>query len=595
MKNKNIKTWTNIKLLFTTVVQSNKLYFPSLIFFALADAGNNLINIFVPMIFIKGLNRTWDLAYFGKILIYLLAGKLLLAFLVKRLKVALDIQEEKLKVAFPRKIGEKAMALKYSALEESRILDLKERASFAVNNFNVQANILNALAISLSLGFTLLGAGTLIASFSPVLLGLIIFLCLLISYTDYKMSAYTRQMAQDLIPINRKYSYYCGLAFDPAYQKEIRLFAMDDLIMDKTQSYINDVFVNLVEMYRKEGSATSLTGALQVLIRFLSYSYALLRVAGEKFGPRISLEQFTVLLGGVESFISSFKAIFASIFNIKMALFHLEPFSEFLLLEEDGIENQGDQVQDFKSLKFDHVTFAYPGSDRKILDDISFEIKNGEKISIVGINNAGKTTIVKLICGFFTPDSGRILLNDREISSYNKESYLKSLACVFQDFSLFPLTIEENIYSQAKADEEKLENILTDLDMKEKIFALDQGIKSKFDKSIYSDAIDLSGGEKQKLAIARALYRDGDLIILDEPTAALDPLAEAEIYENFNQLTHGKTAIFISHRMSSTKFTDKVLVLDGGKVVAFDSHEKLLKINTIYKDLFQAQAQYFKE
>lgn len=595
MKDKNIKTWTNIKLLFTTIAQSNKFYFPSLILFALVDAGNNLINIFVPMIFIKGLNRTWDLVYFGKILLYLLGVKLLLAYLVKRLKVALDIQEEKLKVAFPRKIGEKAMALKYSALEESRILDLKERASFAVSGFNAQGIILNALATALSLGFTLLGAGTLIASFSPVLLGLTILLCLIIAYTDYKMSAYTRQITQDMIPINRKYNYYFSLTFAPSYQKEIRLFAMDDLIMDKTETYIYDVFDKLNEMYIKQGSANSLTGALQVLIRFLSYSYALLRVAGEKFGPRISLEQFTVLLGGVESFITSFKAIFSSIFNIKMALFHLEPFSEFLLLEEDGYGNDGDQVQDFKSLKFDHVTFAYPGSDRKILDDISFEIKAGEKISIVGINNAGKTTIVKLICGFFSPDSGRILLNDKEISTYDKESYLKSLACVFQDFSLFPLTIEENIYSIDLQDEEELENILKDLDMKEKIFALDQGTKSKFDKSIYSDAIDLSGGEKQKLAIARALYRDGSLIILDEPTAALDPLAEAEIYENFNQLTHGKTAIFISHRMSSTKFTDKVLVLDGGKVVAFDSHEKLLKMNTIYKDLFQAQAQYFKE
>lgn len=141
MKDKNIKTWTNIKLLFTTIARSNKFYFPSLIFFALVDAGNNLINIFVPMIFIKGLNRTWDLAYFGKILLCLLGVKILLAYLVKRLKVALDIQEEKLKVAFPRKIGEKAMALKYSALEESRILDLKERASFAVSGFNAQANI----------------------------------------------------------------------------------------------------------------------------------------------------------------------------------------------------------------------------------------------------------------------------------------------------------------------------------------------------------------------------------------------------------------------------------------------------------------------
>ncbi|MDO5028899.1 MAG: ABC transporter ATP-binding protein [Bacillota bacterium] len=594
MAKEKIKTWTHIKLLFTTIVSTNKAYLPSLIIFSLAFAAKDLINVFVPLIFLRALRGTWTLVYFGKILGLLILSKIFLAYLVNRLRIALKIQEEGLRVSFPKKIAQKAMAIDYASLEQGRVLDLKERASFAVTGFNAQANLLVALSSILSISFSLLGSGAIILAFSPGLLVLATALSLIIIYLKYKMSAYTEKMTQDLIPINRKYGYYSSLMFNPSYQKEIRLFNMADLIVAEADAYIDQVFDNMETMYKKKAETISISTGLQVLIRLVAYLYALARVLVDSYGPKISLEQFTVLVGGVESFIKAFEQIFAYGFEIKMALFHLRPFTEFMVLEEVETRQEGLDLEDFKSLVFDHVSFTYPNSDRKILDDLSFEIKKGQKISIVGINNAGKTTLVKLICGFFSPDSGRILLNGREISSYKRKDYLESLACVFQDFTIFPLSIEENVSPQGQVEPQRLDQIFKDLGLAEKISSLDQGYQSKFDKSIYKDAIDFSGGQKQKIAIARALYRQGSLVILDEPTAALDPLAEAEIYQNFNQLTKDKTTIFISHRMSSSKFCDKVLVLDGGKVVAFDSHKNLIQGSTIYKDLYQAQAQYFQ-
>ena len=176
---------------------------------------------------------------------------------------------------------------------------------------------------------------------------------------------------------------------------------------------------------------------------------------------------------------------------------------------------------------------------------------------------------------------------------YNKEKYMEKLSCVFQDFALFPLSIKDNIVADKDFFKEKVYKIIEDVSLLNRINSLPKGIETYLNKEIYDGGTDFSGGEKQKLAISRGIYRNGELVILDEPTAALDPLAENEIYENFNELTNNKTSIFISHRMSSSKFCDKVLLLDDGKIVDFDSHENLMKGNNLYKDLYLAQAQYF--
>ncbi|MDE7223596.1 MAG: ABC transporter ATP-binding protein/permease, partial [Acetatifactor sp.] len=219
----------------------------------------------------------------------------------------------------------------------------------------------------------------------------------------------------------------------------------------------------------------------------------------------------------------------------------------------------------------------------------------GEKIAVVGLNGAGKTTLIKLLCRLYQPQKGRILVNGRNIQDYNYESYMRQVAAVFQDYRLFDFSIEENISCRAPGqDESTVQKLVAQVGLAEKLKDLPEGMHTLLGKAYDEEGTELSGGQQQKVAIARALYKNASLIILDEPTSALDPLAEAEIYENFNELTGGKTAIYISHRMSSSVFCNKVLVIDQGRIADYDRHDQLMKKEGgLYRRMFEAQAENY--
>ena len=279
-----------------------------------------------------------------------------------------------------------------------------------------------------------------------------------------------------------------------------------------------------------------------------------------------------------------------SLLTIVKELHYLEPFLEFMEIPQE-IKNNTTVPMDseIQSISFENVTFRYPKSEVDVLKNIDFTIHKGEKIALVGLNGSGKTTIIKLICRFYQPTSGCIKINDIDINCYSHKDLTNVLAAVFQDFKLLAYSIEENITCKSKL--EKSSNVMETT----KINALKDGIDTPIGKSYDSKATELSGGEMQKLAIARALYKNASCIILDEPTSALDPLAEAEIYEDFNKLIGEKTAIYISHRMSSSVFCDKILVIDNGEVSDFDTHNSLMKkTDKLYYKLFSAQSAHYK-
>ncbi|MDD4540634.1 MAG: ABC transporter ATP-binding protein, partial [Eubacteriales bacterium] len=296
-----------------------------------------------------------------------------------------------------------------------------------------------------------------------------------------------------------------------------------------------------------------------------------------------------------ENFATSLREAVSSIMMVAQNISHLVPFASFMLMKERGVDSGELAADELDSISFENLSFSYPNSDRVILKDISFTIRRGERISIVGLNNAGKSTIVKLICRLFEPDSGRILWNGIDIREYDYDSYLEQLSCVFQDFMIFPFTIRDNVDPAGKSSESALWEILDEVSIGADVRALPEQVDTYMDKSLYEEATDMSGGQKQKLAIARSIRKDADLVILDEPTAALDPLAESEVYEHFNELVRERTAIFISHRMSSSKFCDKILLLDGGKIVAFESHENLMRGDNLYRQLFETQAANYRK
>ena len=275
----------------------------------------------------------------------------------------------------------------------------------------------------------------------------------------------------------------------------------------------------------------------------------------------------------------------------------LDPYMEFMSLAEETKSTGKIPFEgDVETVEFRNVTFMYPKAEKAVLNNVSFKIKKGEKISIVGLNGAGKSTLVKLICRMYQADSGEILINGRNIYEYEYMSYMNTISAVFQDYRLFNFSIAENISCQAEdCDVAELKRLIHEVGLEEKVKELPLGIESRFGKDYDEDGIEMSGGQAQKIAIARALYKKASMVILDEPASALDPIAEAEIYEKFNSLVEDKTAIYISHRMSSSVFCDKILIIDAGTVADFDTHEHLMqKTESLYYKLFMSQAENYK-
>lgn len=271
---------------------------------------------------------------------------------------------------------------------------------------------------------------------------------------------------------------------------------------------------------------------------------------------------------------------------------NLEEFIQSKNMNYDGtlpIEKRDDYEYEFE---FRNVSFKYPGTEQYVLKNVNLKLDINKRLAIVGQNGAGKTTLIKLLCRLYEPTEGEILLNGINIQKYDYAEYTNIFSVVFQDFILFPLPLDENIASGAQVDEDRCMEVLESVGLKETVMTWPEKQHTRLYKDL-GDGINVSGGEAQKIAIARALYKDAPFVIMDEPTAALDPIAEAEIYENFNSLIREKTAIFISHRMSSCKFCDKIIVFEDGEIIQEGSHRELVEKEGLYRQLWEAQAQYY--
>lgn len=588
MKNKIKAFW-----LFTKITAKNDLfYIPILFLNALVPAASTMINVFVPTIFIDQITKPRPARDFIKIIILLVIGKIILESLARLLNRLEFIRRQGINNYLSFELAKKAMDLTYEDIENPHTLDLKEKANAAINMGSIH-EMLFCLKEIITCISTILATALVIIRFSPLLVSISIVISLLIIGINIKESSYTQKFDLEIVGVNRRFSYYFSLMAGAHYQKEIRAYDLGGLIKSKTKAYLDIMAERFRKRFSYEANIEAIKIFLESILRLTSYTYVSMRTLSNARGEKISFGEFSAILLANENFMKAFQDIFSETAGFAISLANLVPLYEFIMLDSDK-DKSLKEANDFESLEFKNVSFAYPGSDRLILDNISFKIKKGDKISIVGINNAGKTTIVKLIARFFDIDKGEILYNGENIKNIDKKSLYKKISSVLQDFSIMPFTIKDNIIGTNELDEKKLDKILKEIKLDCKIASLENGLDTYMNKDIYENATDLSLGQKQKLAIARCLYQNPDLLILDEPTASLDPLSESAIYEQFNQMTKGKTAIFISHRMSSSRFTDKILVLDEGKIKAFDSHQNLMKTDNIYSRLYKSQAKYYQ-
>lgn len=584
------------------VWKADAAYVILLVLSSMLTGSQLFLNIILPKFLIEelmgGKNLEMLILWGGLIVANNVLSKLAERTLNKYLAVKQTVVFHKMNQIMATKI----MNLEYSYLENPYYLDLKERATFAVTNQGATINLIHGIFDVLTGIFTLGGLIAIMATLGPVLIiALIVALVAMLLF--YKgMSDYQVKFSQELIPINRKFGYYMGLGFDKNVQKDCRLYDMSDMISGRIMEYTVETCKMFEKFSRVSGKCLGGMNFINDMVSAFCYLYVGLRTLGTKIGalslgPQISIGSLTMYVSAAINFSTSMRSVGESVIQTMMMLSYLEPYMEFMSLEEESLVSGTEKLQGgIKTIAFKDVTFTYPGSEKPVLQNISFDLKQGEKISIVGLNGAGKSTLVKLLCRMYKVDSGEILINGKNIYDYDYEQYMETVAAVFQDYRLFNYTIEENISCKEEgADEKKITELIKEVGLEEKVADLPEGVHSRFGKEYDEKGIEMSGGESQKVAIARALYKEGSLVILDEPASALDPIAEAEIYEKFNGLVEDKTALYISHRMSSSVFCDRILIIENGKVADFDTHENLMqKKDSLYYKLFQSQAENYQ-
>lgn len=569
-----------------------------LIFFnALLSGAKIIFNTILPMLLINELigDRTVSrLLLYGGLIV---ANNVVMTFLTDSITKYRDVKDEWVQNAMIEKMGERIMNLEYSYLEDPYYLDLKESAIFAIQNQSAIANVIRVFADTLQGFITLAGLLTILATLGPVLvivlaIGVIAMLVLFKSASKSMI-----ELMQRIVPINRVYGYYIDVAMEKAAQKDLRLYKMDQLVTEKVVAFSEKSCDEFDKANRLMGIATGGMAVVTELTSAFTYGYVGIRTISSIFGPQITLGALTMYVTSAITFSSTVIKFGENIVGLWQNIQFLQPYNEFMALKEETKDTSGISFEgEVETLEFRNVTFTYPKAEKPVLSNVSFSVHKGEKISIVGLNGAGKSTLVKLICRMYQADSGEILVNGRNIYDYDYLSYMNVISAVFQDYKLFNFSIEENISCrETGADENRVNYLVEQVGMKEKIDELPEGIASRFGKEYDEEGVELSGGQGQKIAIARALYKKASMVILDEPASALDPIAEAEIYEKFNSLVEDKTAIYISHRMSSSVFCDKILIIDGGTVSDFDTHENLMKkTDSLYYKLFHSQAENYK-
>lgn len=375
--------------------------------------------------------------------------------------------------------------------------------------------------------------------------------------------------------------------------KDIRLYHMNGWLLD-TAAKFRRIWLHCKAAALKHDASVQIGASFFMGLQNLAvYTFLLTGI----FRSRITLSDLVLYAGASSALSGAFIEWSIKTHELHHLSMDYGKFCDFLNYGKNEERSDFPTKKEKAAITLEHVSFRFPGMEKDLLHDLNFTADCGEKLAIAGVNGAGKTTLMKLICGLLTPTEGRILLNGKDITKLSPNKRYVWFSCVFQDIIFLPLTIAENISMHCldETDEKRVWACLAMAGMKEKIENIPGNIYALMEKDINENAVDFSGGERQKLILARALYRDASVLILDEPTAALDPLAENDIYLKYAAFSEGKTSFFVSHRLSSTRFCDRILLLDGGTVREEGTHEELLKKEGLYARMFTLQSHYYQK
>ena len=390
---------------------------------------------------------------------------------------------------------------------------------------------------------------------------------------------------------NNRFNYFYKLCKDGKSAKDIKIYGFKDYFIKALAKSLYDI----EKIYAKYTHQCIASDGISALLNAARESVAYIYLVYLVTKSRLSVSDFIFYFGIITGFSNWVISLGYSVNQIEMCCNECAEYRKYI--EEKDTSDEGTALQSkcVESIEFCNVSYKYPSSQTPTLKNINIKFGGNENVAIVGENGAGKTTLIKLLCGLYSPTDGKILLNDTDTAGIAKNSYFDLFSVIFQDYRFLPMTIQQNITASSEYDRGKLYAAFEQAGILEKINSLPQKENSLMDREVYKDAVDFSGGEKQKLLLSKAVYKDAQILVLDEPTAALDPIAENELYLKYNELTKNKLSFFISHRLSSTRFCDRILFLSDGKIAEEGTHEELMAKKGKYYKMYQIQSYYYKE
>ena len=504
----------------------------------------------------------------------------------------MDLIHNDLQIFFEEEIGKKTIKLNYSDIETSAFQNQLEQAKVGISWYSGGIAGLAQNVISFCAGVvTLIGTLSVISQLSIVVIMVILISSIVTIIATAVSQKRDVKFRKRLVNVNRKLGYFLNIFKEHHIAKDVRLYQCDTLIESKVNNYLDTE-------WKLERNRTKFGNKIRVwidVINYLNQSFLYGYFAYQMVKGIIDISAFTMFLGAGINFYNSIIIVTSQVVEIDKNASFMTYYVKFITLPERNSDADINNVlpKDVCSstIEFQNVSFRYPQSEAYVLKNVNLTISTGKKVALIGPNGAGKTTLIKLLCRLYTPTSGRILLNGRNIREYNDEVYNQLISAVFQDYKTFAFSIRENLMA---SDEKSALDALYSVGLDQKLNSLPEGMDTPISKMFDENGTDFSGGELQRLAIARSMCKDAQIMILDEPTASLDPVAEYEIFRIFTKLVEDKTAFFISHRMASCLLCDQIVVLQDGSISAVGTHHELLVDSTLYKEMWQAQAQYYQ-
>jgi ATP-binding cassette, subfamily B, bacterial len=563
------------------------------------NIGLRYLEIYLPSLVVSeitnGQTLTHSLLSIGIVMLLIMLGNIIVQALGHIRNSTLGIYRYKMTALVTRK----QLSMFYQTYEQREVRDLANRASNATQMWDGVQPLTDIVYNGFGMLENLLGYilfGSVISFASPWLVPILTVAPIvnILSVKAYNKWEYAHR--SKMTDLNQKLGHVEELPDDFAAAKDIRIYSM--------ASWLRECYRDLSDQRSKwdrnvvKKSFLSRIADLVVILIRDGGAYALL--IHMFYSGKIGIDEFVLYFAAISSFASWVGGII-SCWNkantVSLKLCDFRDFVDYPEYDGSGIAKAADHMNTVPEIEFKNVSFRYDGAEQDTIHDLSLKIKSGEKLALVGLNGAGKTTLVKLLCGLYRPTSGEIFFNSIPLSDFKREDYYKLISPVFQEIRTAFFSLAETVSgkSTSETDLEKAETCMRQAGLGAKIDALPDGIHTKLNKKVHENGTELSGGEAQKLMLARALYKDAPLLILDEPTAALDPIAESKIYNEFNVMAKNKTSLFISHRLASTSFCDRIILLENGNITEEGTHQELMGANGTYKGLFDIQSCWYKE